>query len=233
VPRGPAGVTALGGLPQRQAAKHVVSNESRRRDACACHARNHLKHGIHSLKRRRTRRYEGKRASGGAVTKRWRVPWPLETEMAAQKTYGHDGRVWPRPPCQAGPCTPLESSLAKRSQTLNHQFISRPRWNFVSVQRRKVVTGRGSGRGAPRPYGRQRTGPDPPALRRGRPGSPFGGGTAVSCGTRGFNTPFLSTFASRRAAQIHERAAQREQSCLVPLWSPATQGRGCPADGQA
>eukprot|EP00955_Chlamydomonas_euryale_P052467 355161-Chlamydomonas_euryale.AAC.4 len=35
-------------------------------------------------------------------------------------------------------------------------------------------------------------------------------GTAVSCGTRDLNTPFSCTFASRRAAQIHERAAQRE-----------------------
>eukprot|EP00955_Chlamydomonas_euryale_P023578 249108-Chlamydomonas_euryale.AAC.3 len=36
-------------------------------------------------------------------------------------------------------------------------------------------------------------------------------GTVVPCGTRDSNIPFVSTFASRRAAQIHERAAEREQ----------------------
>eukprot|EP00955_Chlamydomonas_euryale_P035682 350202-Chlamydomonas_euryale.AAC.1 len=37
-------------------------------------------------------------------------------------------------------------------------------------------------------------------------------GTAVSCGTKDSNTPFSRTFASRRAAQIHEHAARCEET---------------------
>eukprot|EP00955_Chlamydomonas_euryale_P103126 365467-Chlamydomonas_euryale.AAC.31 len=52
-------------------------------------------------------------------------------------------------------------------------------------------------------------------------------GTAVSCVTPDSNTPFLSTFASRRAAQIHERAAQREQRGASVLFGPPpAKGRG-------